>query len=433
MKPKLNQLTDLLGRAYNKQTRKLFDPLASLRLTVWLLGFSTVLVFFGTLDQVRFGIHHTQQVYFESLIAPSPVLSLLKLMFTREFDPSLAWFIVPLPGGFLLGALLLANLTAAHFKHTRLKWSKAGIALTHLGVVLLLISGFAISILQHESQMTILEGQTASFSRSFYDNELAIVDVTSGTEQIHHVISQKHLKNGKRFAIPDSPITLEIIDFFPNAGIFRGENAPDGETLRGTQGASATMGLTAVRKPLTFKQNETNSPTALVEVFEGTQSRGTWLVSNVMDQDGIPPQRFSSGTGPENQRTWELALRFERTYYPFEITLLDFTHEKHPGTELPRNFSSRIRLVDGETGETRETLVYMNHPLRYRGNTFYQASFGQQNLASTFQVVRNPASALPYIAVTLVGLGTTAHFCLMFARFLRRTSKRDLVAMETGP
>ena len=46
----------------------LFKFFASLRLTVVLLAFSMVLIFFGTLDQVEYGIWHTQKLYFESFL-----------------------------------------------------------------------------------------------------------------------------------------------------------------------------------------------------------------------------------------------------------------------------------------------------------------------------------------------------------------------------
>ncbi len=51
----------------------------------------------------------------------------------------------------------------------------------------------------------------------------------------------------------------------------------------------------------------------------------------------------------------------------FALTLLDFTHDRYAGTDIPKNFSSRVRLVDPERGENREVLISMNDPLRYRG------------------------------------------------------------------
>jgi len=49
------------------------------------------------------------------------------------------------------------------------------------------------------------------------------------------------------------------------------------------------------------------------------------------------------------------------------------------GHRDPKNFSSRVRVLRPEAGEDREVLIYMNNPLRYAGETFYQASFAPDN------------------------------------------------------
>ena len=74
-------------------------------------------------------------------------------------------------------------------------------------------------------------------------------------------------------------------------------------------------------------------------------------------------------------RSFEIALRFTRHYYPFEIELIDFKHEKYPGTEVPFNFSSEVKVTHQDSTKNQKALIYMNHPLRYEGLTFFQASF----------------------------------------------------------
>ena len=70
-----------------------------------------------------------------------------------------------------------------------------------------------------------------------------------------------------------------------------------------------------------------------------------------------------------------IALRPARYYKPYSVTLQKFTHERYAGTEIPKDFSSRVTLIDPERSVNRDVLIYMNHPLRYRGETFYQAGF----------------------------------------------------------
>jgi hypothetical protein len=55
---------------------------------------------------------------------------------------------------------------------------------------------------------------------------------------------------------------------------------------------------------------------------------------------------------------------------PFSLRLLEFKHDKYPGTDIPKNFSSRVRLQRPDTGEDREVLIFMNNPLRYAGSRF---------------------------------------------------------------
>ncbi len=79
---------------------------------------------------------------------------------------------------------------------------------------------------------------------------------------------------------------------------------------------------------------------------------------------------------------------------------------------IPKNFSSLVRLVDPGRGEDRDVKIFMNHPLRYGGMTFYQASFGKNDTLSVLQVVQNPGWLLPYLACVLVGTGLLFHFLM---------------------
>ena len=97
-----------------------------------------------------------------------------------------------------------------------------------------------------------------------------------------------------------------------------------------------------------------------------------------------------------------MLLRQERYYLPFSLHLIEFRHDKYPGTDIPKNFSSRVRLQNLENREDREVRIFMNNPLRYAGETFYQASFDPDDHGSVLQVVHNPSLAH---AVSLVRAG----------------------------
>jgi hypothetical protein len=110
----------------------------------------------------------------------------------------------------------------------------------------------------------------------------------------------------------------------------------------------------------------------------------------------------------------------ETAVLPIEIKLLDFEKSMHPGTEIPRSFSSRVEIT--VAGARRLALISMNRPLRYREYTFYQSSYSEDGLggeSSTFSVVRNSGRWLPYLASFMLFLGLAIHFLAMLAKALK--------------
>jgi hypothetical protein len=87
------------------------------------------------------------------------------------------------------------------------------------------------------------------------------------------------------------------------------------------------------------------------------------------------------------------------------------------GTDIPKNFASRVALMHPETHENREVLIYMNNPLRYAGETFYQASYDEDDRGTVLQVVHNPSWLTPYFACILVGGGLIVQFMMHLLGF----------------
>src|SRR5262249_7007697 len=111
----------------------------------------------------------------------------------------------------------------------------------------------------------------------------------------------------------------------------------------------------------------------------------------------------------------------KQTYRPYSIHLIKISFDRYEGTQMARNFSSDVIVEDPERPDPRKKHIEMNDPLRYRGETFYQADFDHETEQTTkLQVVRNPAWTLPYIACALVALGMTIHFGMHLTTFLAR-------------
>ncbi|HAV14015.1 MAG TPA: ResB protein required for cytochrome C biosynthesis [Opitutae bacterium] len=391
--------------------KNLFKFFSSLKLTVVLLAFSMALIFFGTLAQVDTGIWKTQKDYFESFLV---IYSVPQQAALYDY---LHWLHIPLPGGYALGGLLFINLIAAHITRFKMTWKKSGIFMVHFGLILLLLGELMTDLLSVESQMPVDEGGRSNYSQAFRQNELVLIDRSHPDHDTIHAIPSKLLKAGKTIEVPDSPLSIRTVSYYPNAEIGRATN---GKAVKSpaTQGAAVKMGIIVNPKEEVFAENTINTATAYVEVLGPDGSLGIWLVSNVID-DRFPPQMVSLG-----DQSWEIALRFTRHYYPFEVELIDFKHDKYPGTEIPFNYSSEVKVHHNDSSKNQKALIYMNHPLRYEGLTFFQASFANNDKTSIFQVVRNPGWVLPYISVLLMGLGMIVQFGIHFFKFLDKQSSK---------
>ena len=377
--------------------------LTSLRMTVALLACSIVLIFIATLAQVKTGIWETQKVYFESYFLYA------------EFGG----FNLPIfPAGYTIGGLLLINLVATFIARFQLKLIKAGIYMIHSGLILILVSELLTDFLAVESQMTIQEGTRINYSQTSRENELVFIDRNSDRHDTIHSIPESMLQPGRVIDIPDSPFQAKVVAYYPNAGLTRGTQ----EQRLATQGAGVKMNLVATPRAIDYSGNTPNTSTAYIEVSHAEGVLGTWLVSNVLD-DRFPPQKVAS-----DGQEWEIALRYKRYYYPFEIELLDFAHDKYPGTSIPFAYSSKVIAHNSNDGKSRQALIYMNHPLRYEGLTFYQASFSKDETATILQVVRNPGWILPYLSVTLICLGMVVQFGLHFSKFLIQQRRSTISA-----
>ena len=122
----------------------------------------------------------------------------------------------------------------------------------------------------------------------------------------------------------------------------------------------------------------------------------------------------------ESGRAYELKPQPKRFYLPFSLRLLQFRHDVYPGTDIPKNFSSRVRLQRSDTGEDREVQIYMNNPLRCAGLTLYQAGFDVDDQGTILQVVKNPGWFTPYLACGLMTTGMVVQFLSHLVLFLRK-------------
>ncbi len=400
----------------NDSLRSVRDFFVSLKLTVVLLALGMVLVFFSTLDQVHLGIWGIQEKWFRSFVVVHDTGGSRVPVF---------------PGGYLIGGLLLVNLISAHLYRLKLVWRKAGIQLIHSGVIVLLVGELITGILQEDFQMTIVEGASRNYSESFRDYEVAIVDVSNPAYDDVVAIPDAVFSHGGEIQHAKIPFRVVPQFYFPNSSARPRAQVPNAPRVGATHGELDAR-FVVTEQAIDYSQNGRNIPTALVALVATEGTIGKWLLrpeipvmrpgeggAPQLDIDRTAPERFTYGG-----RTFEMSLRLVRAYKPFSIRLLKVTHDNYVGTDLPKNFSSRVELKTPDGRDDREVLIYMNNPLRYGGYTFYQHQMEAARGLTGLQVVRNPGWLLPYIACVMMTLGLVLQFGLsLFAFNAKRRAK----------
>ena len=191
-----------------------------------------------------------------------------------------------------------------------------------------------------------------------------------------------------------------------------------------------------------------NTPTVLIELLGTQGSLGTWAVSDYSGDAGVVQQvqeSYIAEVGAEmahtivrdlvapqsieiNDRKFTFLMRPMQIRHPFSLTLLKATHTVYPGTDIPKDFRSRVRIDNAQTGERREVEISMNHPLRYGGYTFYQYQMSAGELVeragqtpySVLSVVRNPGWLTPYVGCGMVGVGLIIQFLKHLTGFVSK-------------
>ncbi|MGO8930762.1 MAG: cytochrome c biogenesis protein ResB [Limisphaerales bacterium] len=374
---------------------RLISLFTSLRLTVVCLALALLLVFFGTLAQVDLGLYKAQNEYFRSF-------------FIYWGPKGASWKVPVFPGGYLIGGVLLINLFASQFQRFVFTASKIGLWMVHVGLILLLLGQLLTDLLSRESTLHLREGEARNYSETEHEAELAVTDVTDPATDKVVAITQGVLTREKDIRPGDLPFTVRVKQFFANSVV-------EDRAADAAQPPAATQGIgpraTVKELPRVTEMDRRDVPSAVVEIVAPQGSLGTWLVSEYVEQ----PQSFTL-----DNRTYELAMRPHRHYKPYSIQLLKFQHDVYPGTDIPKNFSSRVLLQRPGTGEKREVLIYMNNPLRYAGETYYQANYDLDNRGTILQVVHNPGWLTPYFSCVLVGVGLVVQFTIHLLGFARK-------------
>src|SRR6185369_7836430 len=304
----------------------------SLKLTATLLAFSIVLVFIGTIAQADEGLYVAQAHYFRQWIV-------VGANFFGHHIPLI------LPGGYLIGTLLLVNLVVAHIYRFEFTTKKIGIQLAHAGVILLLVGQLATDMLARELQMNFVEGDTRNYSDSTSEYELVFI---RGDERT--AIPASMLKSGGELtpAKTGLPFTIVAKSYWKNSDVNFSAPMMQNAPPVASSGVARNFDFTKAAEVKTTDQK--NVPTAIIELTGAGGSLGSWAVSD-WTTDGQVIQDlhkfYAKQLGPEmanqiiaqltvpqgiemNGKQYTFQLRPARVIQPYSLTLLQATHTVYP-------------------------------------------------------------------------------------------------------
>ncbi|WP_372845658.1 cytochrome c biogenesis protein ResB [Pontiella sp.] len=310
---------------------------------------------------------------------------------------------------------------------------RAGMVLLHGGILFLLIGEFFTALFAVEATMTIKEGETVNYLDRSQQMELAIADTSNPEFDTVTSIPQRLLKDGALIQAEALPFDVKVLRYMVNSTQPQPlQNVPEGirSGYPQYQGYGSRL-YVAERGEASGAAAGRNAPAVDVELIDRASGRSLgryilslWFYPNFVNRSWDMPTTFSFGG-----KDYTAYFRFKREYakapsgHAYSIKLLDFVHEKYEGTQTPKDFSSRILLVNEGDGVERELRIWMNNPLRYARRTFYQSGYLPDDGGTVLQVVRNDTWMVPYLACMIVFVGMTAQFVQSFNRYLRRDAR----------
>lgn len=403
--------------------------LSSFGLATVLLVLLLVITFLGTLEQVEHGLFDSQAKYFDSLVITSIDLGAC----LRAFSIASKEMTLPilLPGGYLVMAVFVLNLTIGGILRIRKSPRTIGVIIAHFSMIFMLIAGAVSFHFKKEGNLALLEGQTSDEFQSFHNRVIEIEQIDPPLPDGKRkalVIHDKYFSDltpegtegkARTFTHPDLPFELQLKNYEQNCEPRRSDGKESREVVDGY-----------------FLQPKPHNPTAeqnidgiyaTVKGKDGVEQKGIlWGFTAAMNTAPLP------WTVKVGDKTYAIDLSRQRWTLPFAVRLDKFERELHPGTERARKFTSHVTKIEGKHEEKK--IITMNEPLRDSGYVLFQASFsmdqtGQSDLKqSVFAVAQNPSDHWPLWSCVAAAIGLLIHFVAMLARFMKRGSKASAAA-----
>lgn len=295
---------------------------------------------------------------------------------------------------------------------------RAGIVLLHAGVGLMMYYELHVALTAVETQLNLAEGETSNYVHDIRTYELAIIDKTDPKEDRVVTIPRSMLVAGQSIDLKELPFIVDIARVEKNSHLRAASSKDENPATTGI----GVEWFAEAKRPGSGTDSDSKVDMAAAYVTLKSRSDGkplsTHLVAMLLS---MSDETDSIRVGDQ---TFELALRPKRYYKDYRFTLKDVRKEDYIGTSTPRNYASTVAILDKSRNVDEEKTIWMNNPLRFADETFYQSSYhrGQDGVEhTTLSVVANSGWMMPYVSCMLVAIGMLAHFLIVLFRFLTRT------------
>jgi len=392
----------------------IFNFLSGYLLAVITLTVLGLLVWFSTLEQTQIGLSATAARYYHSDA----------LYVIPELDGKKIPLI--LPGAYWTCVVLFINMVLGGMVRIRKGVKQIGPMIAHLGIILLLVTGFVDHHNSIHGHMDTRQFGTYDYAWKRGTTSLEVFKYDEEQNKMapyvikHEMLEDLEHDSGtpkhRVFKFKDMPFDVEVRNFYDNATIY----VDNGNPREKTDGA--VVDGTFLRATDVDPKDDLYMFACYVTIrpHDGSEARNL-ILSRAINH----PLTFSV-----DGKLFGIEMPNEIWKMPYEVKLVNSYGEFYPGTQRPSHYSSDIVWTDHKGVEKMST-IKMNEPLRHKGYTLFQASWTPPTNGieySGFVIVTNPADQWPVYCLWISFMGLAFHFIMKLSQYLSKEQRKSMKA-----
>jgi cytochrome c-type biogenesis protein CcsB len=148
-----------------------------------------------------------------------------------------------------------------------------------------------------------------------------------------------------------------------------------------------------------------------VKVIDGNESK---LVDLRGGEDAIPTRAVFEFKG----LIYEMDYGSKEIVVPFSVYCKDFKLDRYPGSNSPSSFESFITIIDKKNNYKKNTSIYMNNVIDYKGYRLFQSGYEQDESGTHLSVNHDWwGTNLSYLGYLMMGIGMVLSLFSKHGRF----------------